>query len=149
MLNSTYLAIYDDEIIGFFTLATDKQRINKLGKEYKEKFANKISYKEFATIKIDRLSISSSYSGKGVGTFLLQLIIDMSLKLSKKVGFRFVTIDVYISAYDFYKKDYCKDSFSNEKLKKEFEKFKIARVNDTQSANTMTVPMFMDLYKFK
>lgn len=149
MLNTTYLAIYNEEIIRFFTLATDKQKIKSLGEEYKEKFKNKVNYKEFPAIKIGRLGVTSSYREKRIGTYLLRWIFIYSIKLSKEIGFRFVTMDVYISAYKFYKKNYCKDSFNNEKLKREFEKFEKTQIYDPQSANNMTVPMFMDLYKFK
>jgi len=149
MFNSTYLAIYNNEIIGFFTLLTDRIKIKDLEEEYQEKFKNKVSYNEFPAIKIGRLGVSSLFRKKGVGTYLLQMIFERSIELSKKVGFRFVTIDVFISSYYFYKKNNCIDSFSNEKLEKEFKKFKKTQQHDPQTANNMTVPMYKDLYKFK
>ncbi|MCL2157624.1 MAG: GNAT family N-acetyltransferase, partial [Methanobrevibacter sp.] len=112
MFNSTYLAIYNNETIGFFTLLTDRIKIKDLEEQYQEKFKNKVSYNFFPAIKIGRLGVSSLYRKKGVGSYLLQMIFFYGVELSKKVGFRFVTIDVYISAYDFYKKNFCKDSFN-------------------------------------
>ncbi|MCL2115738.1 MAG: GNAT family N-acetyltransferase [Methanobrevibacter sp.] len=149
MLNSTYLASYNDEIIGFFTLSTDKIKIKDLEDQYKEKFKNKVNYKEFPALKIGRLGVSSSYKSKGIGTYLFKWIISKSINLSKEIGFRFITVDTYVSSYKFYKKNYCKDSFSNDKLKKEFKKFETAQKRNPQAAYKMTVPMFMDLYKFK
>jgi len=149
MLNSTYLAIYNEEIVGFFTLSTDKQRIKNLSHEYKEKFKNKVNYKEFPALKIGRLGVSLRYKNKGIGKHLFKWIINKSIKLSKEMGFRFITIDTYIPSYNFYKKLYCIDSFNDEKLEKEFNKFKKAQQNDPPTAYKMTIPLFFDLYKFK
>jgi len=42
----------------------------------------------------------------------------------------------------------CKDSFKKEKLAIEFKKFKKNQQKDPKTANNMTLPLFMDLYKF-
>ena len=149
MFNTTYLALYNNETIGFITLLTDRIKIKDLEEEYQDKFKNKVNYNEFPAIKNGRLGVSSLFRKKGVGTYLLEMIYERAVELSKKVGFRFVTIYVNISSYNFYKKNYCKDSFSNEKLEKEFNKFKKTQQHDPQTANNMTIPMYNDLYKFK
>ena len=52
MLNITYLVIYREEIIGYFTLSTDNIKLSNLKKEYKEKFNNKdVYYKVFPAAK--------------------------------------------------------------------------------------------------
>jgi len=146
MFNNTYLAFYNDEIIGFFTLSTDKIKVKDLEDYYKEKFKSKVNYKEFPAIKIGRLGIASEYRKKGIGTHLLLMIFHMSIEMSKKVGLRFITIDVYLSAHNFYKKNHCNDSHSKEKLAIEFKRFKKAQIKDPQTANNMTVPMYVDLF---
>ena len=43
MLNSTYIATYEKEVIGFFTISTDSIPLKNLGKDYKKLFKEKKS----------------------------------------------------------------------------------------------------------
>lgn len=151
MLNSTYLIIYDDNIIGFFTLSTDKIKLNNLENEYKQHFKDKnITYKEFPAIKLGRLGILEKLKGNGIGTFLINWIIYYSIGMSKNIGFRFITIDAYLGKpYEFYKKNHCKNIYNPEKLKKEINKYEKLKERNHPDAYKRTVPMFIDLYKFK
>ncbi|MBZ9570550.1 GNAT family N-acetyltransferase [Methanobrevibacter sp. TMH8] len=151
MLNSTYIAKYEENIIGFFTLSADKIKIGKLGEEYKEKFKNKkINYTEFPALKLGRLGVVKQYKGQKIGSFLLRWIFFYGIEMSKNIGFRFITIDSYLGyPYEFYKKNYCKDILNEQNLKKEINTYERLKNRNNPEANKRTVPLFMDLYKFK
>ncbi|MDR0912609.1 MAG: GNAT family N-acetyltransferase [Methanobrevibacter sp.] len=148
MLNTSYLVYYDDKIVGFFTLSTDIINLKKLSDSYKEKFEGKeIKYKTFPAIKLGRLAIDKEFQQKGIGELLIQWIINYSLSISKNIGFRFISIDAYITAYKFYQKHYFQIVPKN--LKQILEKFEKSKTRDKKAAEKMTIPMFLDLYKFK
>lgn len=155
MLNSTYIVKYfkkDNHIpIGFFTLCTDKISLNNLDEKYKEKFINKkISYDDFPALKIGRLGVTTEYQSKKIGPYILRWIFFYGVEMLKNIGIRFITIDSYLgNPYDFYKKNLCKDIYNKERLKKEFEKYERLKERNHPDANKRTVPLFMDLYKFK
>ena len=68
---------------------------------------------EIPAIKIGRLAIDKKYSKKGLGSHILRNILLSILNLSKtKVGLRFVTVDAYATALNFYVK---KNNFSSRK----------------------------------
>ena len=94
MLNVTYLALYDEKIIGYFTLSTDNIKISNLQGDYEKKFKDKdVYYKVFPAIKIGRFGVDKRYENKGVGKFLFRVILQHVFKVSKQIGFRFITID--------------------------------------------------------
>jgi GNAT superfamily N-acetyltransferase len=109
MLNITYVAYYDKKIVGFYTLSADAISAKNLGVNYKEKFADKnLGYKIYPALKLGRLEVHKDYEKKGVGTFLLKKVFKHGIILSKSIGLRFITIDVYMPSYEFYEKNHCK-----------------------------------------
>lgn len=57
-INTTYLLIHENKIIGFFSLLADSINIKDIPKEYE------CSYKSFPAIKIGRLAIHEDYQKK-------------------------------------------------------------------------------------
>ena len=116
-LSLTQLVICDNEIIGFVSLLTDTLKLktlenNNLKKEIKLEL-NISENNEVPAIKIGRFAIDKKYSKKGLGSHILRNILLNILELSKtKVGTRFVTVDAYATAFDFYVK---KNNFSSRK----------------------------------
>lgn len=116
-LNLTQLVICDNEIVGFFSLLTDTLKLktlenNNLKKEIKLEL-DIGENNEIPAIKIGRLAIDKKYSKKGLGSHILRNILLSILNLSKtKVGLRFVTVDAYATALNFYVK---KNNFSSRK----------------------------------
>lgn len=115
--NLTQLVICDNEIVGFFSLLTDTLKLktlenNNLKKEIKLEL-DISENNEIPAIKIGRLAIDKKYSKKGLGSHILRNILLSILNLSKtKVGLRFVTVDAYATALNFYVK---KNNFSSRK----------------------------------
>ena len=154
MLNSTYIAIYEKEVIGFFTISTDNIPLKSLGKPYKKLFKEKdIRYEKLPALKIGRLGIKKDFQHKGVGKYLLKSIFNKSIDLwSKYTGFRFITINAYPENHvlNFYEKFNCENVVSKEEKEKRLKKYKKAiERKDYITANKITIPLYRDLYQLK
>jgi len=148
MLNTTYVVFYKNLVIGFYTLSVDSLPRKNLPKDYKKKFKDKnVGYKLYPALKLGRLGVHESYDNKGLGTFLLKKVFKIGIALSKCVGLRFITIDAYMSSYEFYEKNYCEHAFSEEKVKNKLKEYKILTSQNKKRADDMTIPMFYDLYR--
>lgn len=106
-LNLTKLITCDERIIGFVSLLTDSMKINFLkDKTEKEKIKDKLNISEnnrLPAIKIGRFAIDKKYAGKGLGTQIIRNILVNIIKIAESdVGLRFVVVEGYASAYDFY-----------------------------------------------
>ena len=144
MLSVTYLAIYHEEVIGYFTLSTDNIKLSNLEENYKDKFEDKdIYYKVFPAVKLGRFAIDKKCQNKGVGRFLFERILYISVMASKQIGFRFISIDAYGDAYNFYKKMKCKDTLKKKKLENKLNEFEKANL---QNKYNITIRLSLDLY---
>ena len=106
-LNLTKLIICEGEIIGFVSLLTDSMKLRLLQDEIeKEKIKGELKVSENNTIpaiKIGRFAIDKKYTKNGLGTYFLKSILANILKISENnVGLRFVSVDGYASAFNFY-----------------------------------------------
>lgn len=106
-LNLTKLITCDENIIGFVSLLTDSMKLKLLRDEVqKEKIKDKLNISENNTIpaiKIGRFAIDKKYSGKGLGTKIIRNIISNIREIAEtQVGLRFVIVEGYASAYNFY-----------------------------------------------
>jgi len=127
-LNITQLAICDGEIIGFVSILTDTLKIKTIeDKSLKEEMKNELNVvgedNTLPAIKIGRFAIDEKYAQKGLGSFIFRNVLLSILNLSKtKVGLRFITVEAYAMAFNFYVK---KNNFtyrkSDEKLVKKLE----------------------------
>jgi len=154
MLNSTYIATYKKEIIGFFTISTDNIPLKDLGKAYKKLFKEKdIRYEKLPALKIGRLGVKKDFQNKGIGKYLLRSIFSKSIdSWSENTGFRFITINSYPENHviNFYEKLKCKHIISQLEKEKRIKKYKKAiERKDYRTANKITIPLFRDLYQLK
>ncbi|MEW5706473.1 MAG: GNAT family N-acetyltransferase [Actinomycetota bacterium] len=92
---TTTLVVYDGKVIGYFALCADairldEQEIEEILTEYKM-----LPYKDYPAIKIARLAIHRDYQGKGVGTYLLDVIVGkaLSVKEEHKIAVKFLSVD--------------------------------------------------------
>ena len=95
------------DVIGYFSLAHDRISLtdfpshsayNRFRKQF---FAQGKMFKSYPALKICRLATDRKYRGKGVGAMLVNLIV-ASYKNDSKAGCRFITVDAYADALDFY-----------------------------------------------
>lgn len=143
-LNLTKLITCDENIIGFVSLLTDSMKLKLLRDEIqKEKIKDKLNISENNTIpaiKIGRFAIDKRYSGKGLGTKIIRNIISNIREIAEtQVGLRFVIVEGYASAYNFY---VTHNNFKN--LKK--DENKINHINQIKKQDpTRTFYLYFDL----
>ena len=107
-LNITKLIIYENNIIGFVSLLTDKLVLKNLkDNELKIKIKGILGIssknREISAVKIGRFAVDKNYSRKGIGSHILRNILHNLKKLSEnKVGFRFIIIESYAKSFNFY-----------------------------------------------
>ena len=148
-LSLTKLIICDGEIIGYISLLTDGIKIRKIKNEkikldIKEQLDIREKNKLLPAVKIGRLALDKEFLGKGLGTLILRDILFNLKKFSEtKIGFRFVIVEGYAKAVNFY---IIKNGF--EYLKKDDAKIKnidfICERNPTKKFY-----LYFDLEKFE
>lgn len=94
--NVTYLAIYDDIIIGYQSLLADHIRLNKVDFPLDKAFDNAPS------IKIGRLARDIEFKKYGIGEELLNNKYKQINKFACEFGIKFITVDSYVTARHFY-----------------------------------------------
>ena len=103
----------DGKIIGFTSLLTDTIMIKRIRDE-----SIKTEIKE--KLKIGRLSLDKRYTGKGLGSHILRnILINLNNTSKNTIGFRFIIVEGYAKAFNFY---VVKNGF--EYLKNDDEKIK-------------------------
>ena len=99
-----------DKILAYFTLANDKINVtdfatNSQFNKFRKANFNKEKYlRSYPSVKIGRFAISKELQGEGIGTYLLTFI-KMFFLADNKTGCRFITLDAYRGAVDFYKRN--------------------------------------------
>jgi GNAT superfamily N-acetyltransferase len=107
MLNTSYLFYCKNHIIAFLIISSDTINIKKLGKKYKKKFEDEnIIYKDSPSIKLGRLAVDKKFQKSGIGKYIINWLFYYSIEKTAELGFRFINIDAYLTAYKFYKKYY-------------------------------------------
>ena len=95
------------DVAGYFSLAHDRISLtdfpsnsayNRFRKQF---FAQGKMFKSYPALKICRLATDVRYRGEEIGAMLVNMII-ASCKNDRKAGCRFVTVDAYAAALDFY-----------------------------------------------
>ena len=99
-----------NKIWAYFTLANDKIAVtdfpsnSQFNKFKKENFSKEKYLRSYPSVKIGRLAISKELQGQGIGTHLLRFI-KMYFIADNKTGCRFITLDAYRGATEFYKRN--------------------------------------------
>ena len=113
MLAVTYLIKVENEIAAYFCLSYDgltrttilteeeKALWNRVGR----KIPNSKRRRTYPAVKIGRLAVAQQYAGLGLGRRLLFSVREMYINEPHHAGCRFITVDAYRSALDFYEKN--------------------------------------------
>ena len=123
-LNLTKLVMCDDAIVGYVSLLTDTIPLKDIrDDETKQDIKDQLSItsrkRKLPAIKIGRLAVDEKYSGKGLGSeILISILFNVKKMAENNVGLRFVTVEGYAMAYNFY----IHHNFNN--LKKDDDKIK-------------------------
>ncbi|NYZ75538.1 GNAT family N-acetyltransferase [Candidatus Micrarchaeota archaeon] len=98
----TYVCLNQNNAVGFFSVCNDAIKLSK--QERQSEFGEPKAYSDYPAIKIARLAVSKNCQRKGVGKFMVQVVVGKAIELSKSVGCRFVTVDAYPQQAEFYEK---------------------------------------------
>ncbi|XHH09833.1 MAG: GNAT family N-acetyltransferase [Candidatus Bathyarchaeia archaeon] len=100
LLGVTYLFNQGKDLIGFATLCMGY--INKQKMASGQRLPKPIS--GYPALLIGQLGVCGKHQGNGVGTYICDFCFDRAIKLSHRVGCRFLVVDALESAVDFYVK---------------------------------------------
>ncbi|MDO8554265.1 MAG: GNAT family N-acetyltransferase [Candidatus Micrarchaeota archaeon] len=99
----TYLCLHKNQIVGYFSLSSDSIRLDLGEKEAMSEPKQRLG--EYPAVKIGRLAVHKNFAKLGIGTFLVKVAMGkIASSILKEIGCRFVTVDAYEKAIDFYMK---------------------------------------------
>jgi GNAT superfamily N-acetyltransferase len=93
------LCFWKDELTGFIALVADtieaKAVIDGI-ERYK--------YNKYPAIKIARLAVDSRFEGRGIGTYLVKIVMGQVLSICNSIGCRYILVDSKEESTGFYEK---------------------------------------------
>ena len=123
-LSLTKLIMCDDTVVGYVSLLTDTILLKDIRDgDTKHDIKNLLNItskkRKLPAIKIGRLALDEKYTHKGLGSeILMSILFNVKNIAQNNVGLRFVTVEGYAGAYNFY----TRNNFIN--LKKDDDKIK-------------------------
>jgi predicted GNAT family N-acyltransferase len=109
LLAVTYLIQTDTETLAYFSLSNDritrydvdKSEWNKLNRS----ISNEKRKKSYPAVKLGRLAVDKKMAGLGFGKTILYYIKKTYTNSLQQAGCRFITVDAYANAINFYEKN--------------------------------------------
>ena len=109
LLANTFVLEDENEIVGYYSLLNDKISQTTLPKNLWRQLRKKIPHEKhlgsYPAVKIGRFAISKNYRGKGIGTELINGIMHLLILQRGLSACRFLTVDAYKEAVEFYEKN--------------------------------------------
>ncbi len=106
---TSFLLEDEGKIVAYFCLLNDKisrqDVVNSQWKKIKGAFPERKQFGSYPAIKIGRFAVSSKYKGRNIGTDLMNVLKGMLNENPSYSAFRYLTVDAYLSAIDFYEKN--------------------------------------------
>lgn len=106
---NTFILVDEGNVVAYFCLLNDKiskqEVTGNQWRKIKDRFPKGKKFSSYPAIKIGRFAVSSHYQGRNIGTMLMNLIKDRLDTDRNYSAFRFITVDAYLSAIDFYRKN--------------------------------------------
>lgn len=131
LLAHTYVIDEDSEIIAYFSVMADKISNAIVPKNIWRKLRKKVPHEKhfnsYPALKIARLAVSKKYRGKNIGTNIILSIAQKTLLDTEFIACRFITVDAYKTAQEFYEKN---------------DFIPLTNLKDPESK---TIPMYWDL----
>lgn len=98
-IGRTFIALDDnDQISGYFTLATAQVAYNEIPEDYK----GKLPKYPIPALRIARLAVSKDLQGKGVGKWLLAQAFIKIVQVADVTGLYFIIVDAKETSKSFY-----------------------------------------------
>ena len=106
---TSFILLDEDNIVAYFCLLNDKisrqEVTNSQWKKIKGEFPESKRFGSYPAIKIGRFAVSSKYKGRNIGSDLMNLLKGMLNDNPNYSAFRYLTVDAYLSAIEFYNKN--------------------------------------------
>ena len=106
---NTFILEDEGRIVAYFCLLNDKisrvEITNSRWKKIKDSFPDGKRFRSYPSIKIGRFAVSMDYRGQNIGSQLMDMLKDQLNTQFSQSAFRFITVDAYLSAIPFYKKN--------------------------------------------
>jgi predicted GNAT family N-acyltransferase len=99
-LGVTYLFHQGADLVGFATLCMG--HINKHKIASQDRLTQQVN--SYPALLIGQLAVCEAHQGEGVGTYICDFCFDRAIRLSHRVGCRFLVVDALESAVEFYLK---------------------------------------------
>lgn len=99
-IGSTYVALQEDEIVGYATVSIGHLEVEKLPK----KMTKRLPTYPLPVLRLARLAIAKDSQGRGVGRHLLKQMVRLALQLRTDVGCVGIVVDAKPGAESFYQK---------------------------------------------
>ena len=100
MYGKTSLVYYDGKLVAYFTLATTVLRNEWLRTPVKGPSEQIV--RPIPSLLLGRLAVQQDLHRKGIGSYLLKLIVGKAIKLSETVGVRLVVLTAYPENINWY-----------------------------------------------
>ncbi len=128
LLGKTYCYLLDEDptvIVCAFTLSNDSVRVDQLPNSRKKKINEEIPHEKqmrrYPAVLIGRLGVNEAFSGRGIGSELMQFIKKWFVQKDNKTGCRYLAVDSYNekSTLSYYVKNGFRFLFSTEEQEAE------------------------------
>ena len=98
-IGKTFVALDENnQIAGYFTLATAQLSYNEIPEDYKRKLPKY----PIPALRIARLAVNKNFQGKGVGRWLLKQAFIKIIQVSEVTGLHVIIVDAKESSKTFY-----------------------------------------------
>jgi GNAT superfamily N-acetyltransferase len=113
MFAVTYIIENNAETVAYFSLLNDNIRRITDRADEKTPLWNKVNRKmpfvknkgSYPAVKIGRLAVSKKYARNGFGRLMIDVVKQMYRETNQKSGCRFISVDAYSTALDFYERN--------------------------------------------
>ncbi len=103
-LGRTYLAYYQGELAGYFTVSNDGLRVEYLRTFKSFSKAHIMKLETIPAIKIGRLAVDRKWQNRGIGRMLIKYIAGMAIDMGRGSGIRLLILQAKPQSIDFYEK---------------------------------------------
>ncbi len=99
-IGATYVAVENDEILGFATLSPTELVASSLPR----KLAKRLPAHPVPALRLARLGVSTGKQGRGIGAQLLRFALTLTVRTSEELGCVGLVVDAKPEAVSFYAK---------------------------------------------
>ena len=99
-LGTTYVAVENERILGFATVAPGHVEIDRLPVSVRRKLPRY----PLPVLRLARLAVDRAARGKGLGRHLLRFVLELALRMSDEYGCVGVVVDAKSDAVEFYRR---------------------------------------------